>query len=301
MGTKPQDYRSHTHSDGRECHQDLRGVWTYTKRYGIDQILYDHTCEREHKSDPTEATSQNKHFIHASAEAGGFGRRCMFMPSLNKWMHWDHEPPEPGPRERRNYECELPHPEDLQRPGPLPSERGEFGSPGVGMKGIARQYVDDPNMIAHPPLVDPDQQHIKFDIPMAPGKVLAVECPDDQALQELTMWVFRNAVITPGGRGMTGIRTDAVTEDAQFILSVVLPQLLEKFLRKNAQYARAQTGHDLGLKGIIPDINRKTAALISNVWDGGTNEADEWTDGVVDITEDLIGHLLLLLAKTRES
>lgn len=91
----------------------------------------------------------------------------------------------------------------------------------------------------------------------------------------------------------------AVTEEAHLIVNTILPRLVEKFLRKNAQYARAQTGHDLGIKGIIPDINRKTAALITAVWDGGPIEGGD-VDEAFDIAEDLVGHLLLMLAKMED-
>lgn len=120
------------------------------------------------------------------------------------------------------------------------------------------------------------------------GKVL--DCPDDQSLQEEVMTVYRDAIVD------RGVRVDAVTDEARYILDI-LPYILTKFLRKNAQYARAQTGHDLGLMGVIPDINRKSAALISAVWDGGTDWSGEDTDSAREIAEDLIGHLLLMLAK----
>jgi hypothetical protein len=56
--------------------------------------------------------------------------------------------------------------------------------------------------------------------------------------------------------------------------------------------------HDLGPKGIMPDINRKTGVLIGRLWYGNPeSEVGEPTDEIID---DLIGHLLLLKAKLHE-
>lgn len=93
--------------------------------------------------------------------------------------------------------------------------------------------------------------------------------------------------------GEVGLSVPAVTPEACYILAKVLPTLLKDFLESNAKYARAQAGHDLGLKGIIPDINRKTSALITRIWDG--QEAGR--DSTEEIVRDLVGHLLLMLGK----
>lgn len=89
------------------------------------------------------------------------------------------------------------------------------------------------------------------------------------------------------------------TDDARWILDELMPELLGKFLRKNAQYARAQTGHDLGIKGIIPDINRKSSAIITRVWDEVVPHQN--VDEVEDLLDDLIGHCLLMRAKLRDA
>ncbi len=239
------------HDDGRECHKDLKGVWRYTTRGGLDQKLYDHRCDRSHE----ETTVKEQHYIHKD------GRRC--MKTSQGWKHWDHEQPEPGPRQVVDYSCDRSHIPSMIKDGPLPSDRGEFGMPGLGH-----------------------------------DKVFALDCPDSLEVQEPIMLVYRDAIVADRWR-QGGHRTDAVTDEARYILDI-LPDVLGKFLRKNAQYARAQSGHDLGLKGIIPDINRKSAALITSVWDYGTSADMQDTDAARDICEDLIGHLLLMIAKMKD-
>lgn len=174
------------------------------------------------------ASDATKHMVHWD------GRRCMWFPSQRKWLHWDRPVPDPGPLADVDHECDRIHTDSVSGPLPVPSDRGEFGMPGLGV-----------------------------------GRVLDFE----------------------------PVKVDGRTDEARAIVEDVLPRLMEKFLRKNAQYARAQTGHDLGLKGIIPDINRKTAALITAVWDGEGGITGGDTDSARDIAEDLVGHLLLMLAK----
>lgn len=91
-----------------------------------------------------------------------------------------------------------------------------------------------------------------------------------------------------------GNHIPAATDDAKYLLAEVIPDLLERFLQKNAKYARAQV-HDLGIKGIVPDINRKSSVIIDRVWHGAHTIGED-TEEVID---DLIGHLLLMRAKMR--
>jgi hypothetical protein len=94
-----------------------------------------------------------------------------------------------------------------------------------------------------------------------------------------------------------GYAVPAVTDDARYIMSI-LPDLLKTFLIKNAQYRDAQQ-HDLGIKGIIPDINRKSSAIITRVWHANNERDGEIQDSTQELAGDLIGHLLLMLAKMR--
>lgn len=91
-----------------------------------------------------------------------------------------------------------------------------------------------------------------------------------------------------------GMIVQATTDDARYILTVAIPEMLERFLEKNTKYARAQV-HDLGVKGIVPDVNRKTSVIIDRLWHGA-HVVGEGTEEVID---DLIGHLLLMRAKMR--
>lgn len=93
------------------------------------------------------------------------------------------------------------------------------------------------------------------------------------------------------------IDVEPATDEAQRILEQI-PSWLGRFLQKNRKYARAQH-HDLGDKGIMPDINRKVSVLMDRIW----YEAEEVDEGTVEVIDDLLGHLMLLRDKlvSRES
>lgn len=92
--------------------------------------------------------------------------------------------------------------------------------------------------------------------------------------------------------GYEGWDIDAETDDARYITEQ-LPWILKLFLEKNIKYAKVEQGYDLGAAGIIPDLNRKLGILVARIWDGAP-EVGEPTDEVI---MDMIGHLLLMLAK----
>jgi hypothetical protein len=85
---------------------------------------------------------------------------------------------------------------------------------------------------------------------------------------------------------------EPATDDARYIMTI-LPGIIEKFLEKNKKYAEVEQGYDLGDAGIIPDLNRKLGILYARIWKGA-EEVGEPTDEVIG---DMIGHLLLMLAK----
>lgn len=85
---------------------------------------------------------------------------------------------------------------------------------------------------------------------------------------------------------------EVVTDDAKYIMSI-LPGIIDTFLEKNRKYAEVERGYDLGAGGIIPDLNRKLGILVARMW-YGAEEVGEPTDEVIG---DMIGHLLLMLAK----
>jgi hypothetical protein len=94
--------------------------------------------------------------------------------------------------------------------------------------------------------------------------------------------------------GDKGRFVPAVTDDARYILSI-LPDIIATFLEKNQKYAAVEEGYDLGDKGIIPDLNRKLGILVDRVW----NEHREVGESTDEVVGDMIGHLLLFLAKRR--
>jgi hypothetical protein len=182
------------------------------------------------------------------------GRACT-LGADGDWRYWE----APGPMAGRL--CMRVHPSHEDRRVDLDdcdkAERGEFGMPTLGVHDMP-----------------------KFDLLM-------------ERAADTSPWSF-----TVGCGGVSyecdgkGWAMDAVTHEARVVLEL-LPAIMQDFLESNEKYARAQTGHDLGAKGVIPDINRKTSALITRIWDGveaGRDETDE-------LIGDLIGHLLLLLAK----
>jgi hypothetical protein len=170
-------------------------------------------------------------------------------------------------------------------------DRGDFGMPMIGtpMKGAPEFDI---------PLESADRRGLAEELgpdgypasdvagvpwTAAPGRV--IDMPD------YVMRIKQDEVNID--YGMQGVVVPAVTPEARYILAKVLPRLLQNFLESNAKYARAQSGHDLGLKGIIPDINRKTSALITRIWD----EQEAGRDSTPEIIDDLIGHLLLMRGK----
>lgn len=86
-------------------------------------------------------------------------------------------------------------------------------------------------------------------------------------------------------------KVEVATVEAQRILDAI-PTWLGRFLFKNRKYAKVQQ-IDLGAKGIMPDINRKTMVLMDRIW-YGSGEVDEST---VEVIDDLLGHLMLLRDK----
>lgn len=134
-------------------------------------------------------------------------------------------------------------------------DRGDFGMPGIG-----RMF---PPITKHP--VPPDREGY------------------------YTMKVDATGIALDYGD--EGQDIDFATDEARRIARTI-PTWLARFLQKNRKYARAQK-IDLGARGIMPDINRKTSVLVDRIWYG----AEEVDEGTVEVIDDLIGHLLLLRDK----
>ena len=209
------------------------------------------------------------------------GRSCFVHDEGNSqfWAHY---------KDNIRYVCSRSHPVaeerkvDIRGPEPIrvrppegsaglgDAERGRFGMPTMGGAFTPSPGEED----ADAPWI------------MEFGGVVS---DDDDIVSTLSKDGLR--VAFSSGKGNM---VPAETDDAQYILTDVIPELLERFLIKNAKYALAQD-IDLGVKGIVPDINRKASVIINRLWHGN-GMVDEDTEEVID---DLIGHLLLMRAKLR--
>lgn len=244
------------------------------------------------------------------------GRNCIIGPD-GLWRHWDHEQPEPGPRERRNYKCEREHPHidecwtDVgvrDAPTPViaqvmhdphePSDRGDFGMPTIGHMAfgpldtirLARKSKD--TFASRPRQTGKTNEFLEGGMSIGPGHIFKMPSDEpENGLPDYTMKV--SSIGVSFNFGEQGVNEDFMTDEAPVIFDL-LPQLLLDFLKSNAKYALAQK-HDLGVKGIVPDVNRKTSALIQRLW----FDVEAGRDSTEEIIADLIGHLLLMLGKMK--
>lgn len=239
------------------------------------------------------------------------GRRCILGPD-GKWRHWDNDGVIVAPRDEIDWVCRMDHwvantqdgsvltdseikdikfdalrysmmqptdddpamDEDMAK-GYQPesedkesNERGEFGMPIVGST-----FMRDAGPIKG------------MFLNVKPGRIFRLK-------PNMVCTITEAGVSIDYGSGVGVPIVEANTDDARYILSIV-PDILVKFLEKNTQYKDAQA-MDLGAKGIVPDLNRKVAAIKGRVWD-----AVEGGDSVEELLGDVIGHALLMLAQLR--
>lgn len=85
------------------------------------------------------------------------------------------------------------------------------------------------------------------------------------------------------------------SEQLHSILAEHLPDMLDLFIKKNAEYGSGEqsSGTYLGARGQFADIWRKIGKLKIGLWDG--NEAQLTTESVDEILRDMIGHCFLAL------
>lgn len=139
-------------------------------------------------------------------------------------------------------------------------------------------------------------------MPIKPGEVAESMRRAAKGI-ELSVGKLRSNYLDPGVNMVvhdtfiaTPVRVvEAASEDAKFVLAI-LPDIIEQFLDKNRKYAAVQDGYALGSAGIIPDLNRKLGILVDRLWSGNPTVGED-TDEVIG---DLIGHLLLMLAKMKD-
>lgn len=79
------------------------------------------------------------------------------------------------------------------------------------------------------------------------------------------------------------------TEQARHICEDLVPAWREGFIQKNLKYRKVD--NSLGVKGIFPDVYRKTGILKDRIWDDGAVIGE----GTEEVIQDLIGHLFLML------
>ncbi|AWY04510.1 hypothetical protein SEA_GILDA_54 [Microbacterium phage Gilda] len=87
----------------------------------------------------------------------------------------------------------------------------------------------------------------------------------------------------------------AESDQLHDILAEHLPDMLDLFIKKNAEYGSGEqsSGTYLGARGQFADIWRKIGKLKIGLWDG--NEAQLTTESVDEILRDMIGHCFLAL------
>jgi hypothetical protein len=163
----------------------------------------------------------------------------------------------------------------------------DFGHPGIGFQHLHGSRFDrapfDLSPIPNPDTESDDCGEVEWEL--SPGAVQSVPNPQAE-------WGFKRGEFFRDF-GDQGFNVPPATPEASAILERVLPRLIERFLEKNRKYSRVDEGHDLGLKGIVPDLNRKTGVIISRIWHGDALVDEDTTE----VMEDAVGHLLLMLGK----
>lgn len=246
-----------------------------------------------------------KMFAHEPIGRPPLQRLCEWDENQGKWIVKE----SPGPGAHAGEPCRMDHPigkvkDSIDRHREAMQDdiveamaraRGGMGMPTIGGAGIAGMMNPYQHGVG-PEAAEEDD--VAESYTSGPGRVFQMH--DGARIEPIIV----TTTITSEGisvqMGDKGYDVPAVTEDAVYVMNI-LPDLLKNFLLKNAQYARAQTGHDLGIKGVIPDINRKSAAIITRVWDADNAWDGQATDSTQELAGDLIGHLLLLLAKMRDA
>lgn len=181
------------------------------------------------------------------------GRVCHYSTMTGEWYHWDNPVDNPTPGPRDRVEYRC----EWRHPGDSSQLKGDRGGFGMPTLGVNTTYITDAALSSISTIKgSPYPDHLRADI----TEVRLTEKP--------------------------------TTHEAIRIIGQWLPECMERFLRNNTKYARAQVT-DLGDKGIMPDINRKTSVLMDRIWFG----AEEVGEPTVEVIDDLIGHLFLLRDK----
>jgi hypothetical protein len=96
-----------------------------------------------------------------------------------------------------------------------------------------------------------------------------------------------------GGKSMSDFAIEGMTVEEAYrhINEELIPEVLDKFVAKQADYSGGEGFLFLGSKGQFSDMNRKFWKLYRGIWED-TPLRDESLEEVV---EDFIGHSFLLL------
>lgn len=200
-----------------------------------------------------------KHYIHDN------GRRCILV--RGRWLHFDHEPPEPGPNDVRDYDCRMDHHLHLVRDGSVLSK--------VELMDLVSGENDD----------DVTAASIEWNI-MPPPDV------DDNINERIepVRYIKHDGVMVDYGEH--GYNVDAETDLARRILRIHLPEAMEHFLKRNAEYGD-DNDFNLGVAGQYVDISRKVQKLKRRWWDDDERVISEHIESDKVIVMELIGHLLM--------
>jgi hypothetical protein len=83
------------------------------------------------------------------------------------------------------------------------------------------------------------------------------------------------------------------SEQLKRIVTVVLPEVIEKFAMKNAEYGDMGEGRSLGPRGEFVEINRKVGKIQTAIWDGHPEQLT--SEKAEEVVQDIIGHCLMML------
>lgn len=213
-----------------------------------------------------------KHYAHNN------GRHCILGPD-GIWRHWDHPSPEPGPREKVDYECRMDHYIAMTMEDSITAPHQKKSLPGLG---IEYDQPDDRGEFGMPTIGTP--------WPFSHGDVFQVKTRDllrerpkcETTIREDGVWY---------DYGEQGNHVESQTNQARRILGTILPDVMSHFIERNAEYG--EESHVLGTKGQFADINRKVIKLKRYLWDGVPVPVG--AEDINTIAGELVGHLLILI------
>jgi hypothetical protein len=167
-------------------------------------------------------------------------------------------------------------------------DRGDFGMPGLGaIKGLGVSVRDlAPGMFDGDGITHPPDHHIHSSVGThdMPGVF--------DFLRSHGMAAWDRSSSKPVHQYVLDLLNEPETDLARRIMEVHLPEAVDHFLGRNAEYGD-DDDFDLGVSGQYVDISRKVQKLKRRWWDNEDVPEDAESDKV--IVMELIGHLLMSL------